>query len=424
MEDNKYLTVTALNRYIKYKFDYDKNLKGILIEGEISNFKRHSRGHFYFTLKDTNSQISCMMFASQTINVAFSPKDGDKVYVKGDVQTYEAGGTYQIYVTSLKNAGLGDLYLKFEQLKKELAEAGLFDERFKKQLPKYPKAIGVITSETGAVIHDIMTTTRRRFPLVKIILYPCLVQGENAKESIVQMIKKANDDNLVDVLIVGRGGGSIEDLWPFNEKIVAMAIFDSRLPIISAVGHESDTTIADYVADKRAATPTAAAEIATPNVIDIKEEINKDILSLNRNIKLKFDDLSQLLLNLDKRLDSQSPLKKLKDEFVKLNNLNHQLNSFMQIKLNNELIRLKHNYESLNKINIVLDNKQSGFNYLIAKLNALNPLSIMDKGYSIAKVNDKIIRSVDDVKRDSDIKLTLKDGFILSKVYEVEKNGK
>ena len=231
MEDNKYLTVTSLNRYIKYKFDYDKNLKGILIEGEISNFKRHSRGHFYFTLKDEYSQISCMMFASSARSVNFSPKDGDKVYIKGDVQTYEAGGTYQIYVTSLKNAGLGDLYLKFEQLKKELSEAGLFDERFKKPIPKYPKVIGVITSETGAVIHDIMTTTSRRYPLVKIVLYPALVQGDTAKESIVAQIKKANLDNLADVLIVGRGGGSIEDLWPFNEKIVAMAIFDSKFQL-------------------------------------------------------------------------------------------------------------------------------------------------------------------------------------------------
>jgi exodeoxyribonuclease VII large subunit len=424
MEDNKYLTVTSLNRYIKYKFDYDKNLKGILIEGEISNFKRHSRGHFYFTLKDEYSQISCMMFASSARSVNFSPKDGDKVYIKGDVQTYEAGGTYQIYVTSLKNAGLGDLYLKFEQLKKELSEAGLFDERFKKPIPKYPKVIGVITSETGAVIHDIMTTTSRRYPLVKIVLYPALVQGDTAKESIVAQIKKANQDNLADVLIVGRGGGSIEDLWPFNEKIVAMAIFDSKIPIISAVGHESDTTIADFVADKRAATPTAAAELATPNVIDIKDEIKKNIIQINRLIQNKLNDLSNMMLQIDKRLDASSPVNRLNNELERLNVLKIRLNNSMNVKINNERVRLKHNYELLNKINNVLDNKNSNFKVLISKLNALNPLLIMDKGFSIAKKDDHIIRSVNDIKKDDTINITLQDGVVLSRVIEVNKNGK
>lgn len=423
--DNKYLTVTALNRYIKYKFDYDNNLKGIMIEGEISNFKRHTRGHFYFTLKDDSSQISCIMFASRAQSVNFSPKSGDKVYITGDVLAYEQGGTYQIYVNTLKNAGIGDLYLKYEALKKELEEAGLFDPKFKKPIPKYPKVIGVITSDTGAVIHDIKTTTERRYPLVKIILYPCLVQGENAKESIVKQIKKANEDNLADVLIVGRGGGSLEDLWAFNEKIVALAIFDSKIPIISAVGHESDTTIADFVADRRAATPTAAAEIATPNVVDIKEYLDKTVNDTLRLIKNKFNDLSQSLSKLDERLDNLSPEHKLKEKKSNLDLYYKNLNLYMLNILNNLTSNLDKT-SSLLKPNIksTLENKVSVYKVLNAKLDSLSPLKIMDKGFSMVKTNNKVIRSIDEVSVGSLVDITLKDGTLKAKVNEVVKNGR
>ncbi len=423
--DSKYLTVTALNRYIKYKFDYDNNLKGIMIEGEISNFKRHARGHFYFTLKDDNSQISCIMFASRAQSVNFIPKSGDKVYITGDVLVYEQGGTYQIYVNSLKNAGIGDLYLKYEALKKELEEKGLFDPIYKKPIPKYPRVIGVVTSDTGAVIHDIATTTARRYPLTKIILYPCLVQGENAKESIVKQIKKANTDNLADVLIVGRGGGSLEDLWAFNEKVVAEAIFESRIPIISAVGHESDTTIADFVADKRAATPTAAAEIATPNVIDIKEYLDETRSRTTRIIKNKFDDLSQSLTKLDERLENLSPIHKLNEKKTNLDLYYKNLNLYM-LNILNTLTSNLDKTSSLLRPNIksVLDNKVSSYKVLNAKLDSLSPLKIMDKGFSVVKTNGFVLRSVDDIKEGANIDVTLKDGSLKAIVNEVVKNGR
>ena len=424
MED-RYLTVTALNRYIKYKFDYDTNLKGIMIEGEISNFKRHARGHFYFTLKDSSSQISCMMFASRAALVNFEPKNGDKVYIKGDVQVYEQGGSYQIYVSSLKNAGIGDLYLKYEQLKKELQERGLFDQKYKKGLPKYPKVIGVITSDTGAVIHDIMTTTRRRYPLVKIILYPCLVQGEFAKDSIVTQIKKANNDKLCDVLIVGRGGGSLEDLWPFNELVVAEAIFNSIIPIISAVGHESDTTIADYVADKRAATPTAAAELATPNVLDIKEDLKNYNLSMTRLINNKLADVSKNLAQLDERLDSLSPIHKLSETKKHLDLFYKNLNLNMFNILTVEKSKLDKLSGNLNPyIKSLIESKTNKYQVLVSRLDNLSPLKIMDKGFSMVKSNDKVIRSVDDVKVNELIDVTLKDGVIKANVKEVLKNGR
>ncbi|MCR5786828.1 MAG: exodeoxyribonuclease VII large subunit [Acholeplasmatales bacterium] len=447
MEEERYLTVTALNRYIKYKFQYDTNLKGILIEGELSNFKRHSRGHFYFTLKDESSQISCIMFASSASKVNFNPKDGDKVYLRGDVQTYEQGGTYQIYATNMKLSGIGDLYLQFEKLKKELASAGLFDERYKKPLPKYPNTIGVITSPTGAAIHDIITTTARRYPLARIVLYPALVQGENAKESVASQIRHANEDGLCDVLIVGRGGGSLEDLWAFNEKIVAMAIFDSKIPVISAVGHEVDFSISDFVADKRAATPTAGAELATPNVVEIRENISEYIHQLTKNIKNKINDKESNLVHILNRLDAQNPLNKLNQTKDKLDSLVERLN----IALNNSIINNTNQLNNYNKslnlllnrhlqaassrldkannllnpyIKRILDNKENEFKLNVEKLKALNPLSIMDKGYSVAMKENKVIKSVKDVKINDTFNLSLKDGTLSACVMEVKENGK
>ena len=288
--EERYLTVSALTKYIKYKFDNDFHLTDVLLEGEISNFKHHSRGHFYFTLKDDNAQITAMMFQSYASKVKFEPQDGMKVYVRGTVTVYEASGVYQIVVKEMKSDGVGDLYLAYEKLKKELQEAGYFNIDHKRNIPRLPKVVGVITSPTGAAIHDIINTIGRRYPLCKIILYPALVQGEGAKESIVKQITQANIDGLCDVIICGRGGGSIEDLWAFNEKIVAMAIYNSEIPIISAVGHEVDFTIADFVADKRAATPTAAAEIATPSVDNLKEYITQSVGRITHNIGVILND--------------------------------------------------------------------------------------------------------------------------------------
>ena len=263
---NNYITITQLSRYLKYKFDEDKNLNTVYLKGEISNFKAHTRGHYYFTLKDEGSRINAVMFSSSVSKLKFMPSDGMKVLVTGKVSVYEATGGYQIYVNDMLEDGVGNLYIAFEQLKKKLEAEGLFDQAHKKKIPRMPKRIGIITASTGAAIRDILTTIKRRYPIAETILFPALVQGKEAGEDIARKIEIANGYD-IDVLIVGRGGGSIEDLWPFNEEVVARAIYNSKVPVISAVGHEVDFTISDFVADLRAPTPTAAAELA---VVDQK----------------------------------------------------------------------------------------------------------------------------------------------------------
>lgn len=401
--EERYLTVSALTKYIKYKFDNDFHLTDVLLECEISNFKHHSRGHFYFTLKDDNAQITAMMFQSYASKVKFEPQDGMKVYVRGTVTVYEASGVYQIVVKEMKSDGVGDLYLAYEKLKKELQEAGYFNIDHKRNIPRLPKVVGVITSPTGAAIHDIINTIGRRYPLCKIILYPALVQGEGAKESIVKQITQANIDGLCDVIICGRGGGSIEDLWAFNEKIVAMAIYNSEIPIISAVGHEVDFTIADFVADKRAATPTAAAEIATPSVDNLKEYITQSVGRITHNIGVILNDKKTQIMHLDRSLDNLKPTAKLQNMRKELDFYLKRLNMLISNQLND---RLNH-YHLLNE-----------------KLKALSPLTIMDKGYSIPYLDGKVVRSVKMVHENDDISLSLNDGKINCKVIGVEENGK
>lgn len=401
--EERYLTVSALTKYIKYKFDNDFHLTDVLLEAEISNFKHHSRGHFYFTLKDDNAQITAMMFQSYASKVKFEPQDGMKVYVRGTVTVYEASGVYQIVVKEMKSDGVGDLYLAYEKLKKELQEAGYFNIDHKRNIPRLPKVVGVITSPTGAAIHDIINTIGRRYPLCKIILYPALVQGEGAKKSIVKQITQANIDGLCDVIICGRGGGSIEDLWAFNEKIVAMAIYNSEIPIISAVGHEVDFTIADFVADKRAATPTAAAEIATPSVDNLKEYITQSVGRITHNIGVILNDKKTQIMHLDRSLDNLKPTAKLQNMRKELDFYLKRLNMLISNQLND---RLNH-YHLLNE-----------------KLKALSPLTIMDKGYSIPYLDGKVVRSVKMVHENDDISLSLNDGKINCKVIGVEENGK
>jgi len=286
----KYITVTQLTRYIKFKIDNDENLNIVFLKGEISNFKAHSRGHFYFTLKDENSRINAIMFASSANRINFTPIDGMKVMIVGKVSVYEANGGYQIYVNEMIEDGIGNLYLEFEKLKKKLASEGLFDKEKKKPIPKFPRTIGIVTAPTGAAIRDILSTIKRRWPIARTILFPALVQGSDAAKSIVKQIEKANTYD-IDVLIVGRGGGSIEDLWCFNEEIVARSIYNSYVPIISAVGHEVDFTISDFVADLRAPTPTGAAEMAVPNMVDFDNYLKQVKIRLNKafmnNIKIK-----------------------------------------------------------------------------------------------------------------------------------------
>ncbi|MBS1477373.1 MAG: exodeoxyribonuclease VII large subunit [Acholeplasmatales bacterium] len=401
--EERYLTVSALTKYIKYKFDNDTHLTDVLLEGEISNFKHHSRGHFYFTLKDDGAQISAMMFQSYASKVKFEPQDGMKVYVRGTITVYEASGVYQIVVKEMKSDGVGDLYLAYEKLKKELQEAGYFNPEHKRSIPRLPKVVGVITSPTGAAVHDIINTIGRRFPLCKLILYPALVQGEGAKESIVKQISKANEDNLCDVIICGRGGGSIEDLWAFNEKIVAMAIYNSKIPIISAVGHEVDFTIADFVADKRAATPTAAAEIATPSVDNLKEYLSQAMSRISHNINIILNDKKTQIMHLDRSLDNLKPI-------TKLQNIKKELDFY--VKRLNMLITSQ------------LNDRNSHYHLLNEKLKALSPLTIMDKGYSIPYVEGKVVRSVKMVHENDNITLAVNDGKINCKVLGVEENGK
>lgn len=401
--EERYLTVTALTKYIKYKFDHDHHLEEVLLEGEISNFKHNSRGHFYFTLKDENAQISATMFAAYASKVKFEPEDGMKVFVKGNVTVYEPSGSYQINVKEIKSDGLGYLYVAFEKLKVELQKEGLFAPEHKKALPKFPKTIGVITSPTGAAIRDIINTIGRRYPLANVILYPAIVQGVDAKDNIVKQIKKANDDSLCDVLIVGRGGGSIEDLWAFNEKVVAYAIYNSNIPIISAVGHEIDFTIADFVADMRAATPTAAAELATPNIEVLKQNINYYVDAYTKRIKSLFEAKKMHLINLDRRLDNNNPMSVLKHKMEQIDSYRQTLNR---------------------QIAVILTNKKHHFDLLRNKLELVNPLKIMDKGYSISSVNEKIITDVKDVNIGDVLTTKMKNGSIVSKVIEVNENGK
>ena len=401
--EERYLTVTALTKYIKYKFDHDRNLEEVLLEGEISNFKHNSRGHFYFTLKDEGAQISATMFAQYASRVNFEPEDGMKVFVRGNVTVYEPSGSYQINVKEIKTSGLGDLYIAFEKLKKELEKEGLFDPAHKKQIPMYPRTIGVITSPTGAAIRDIINTIKRRYPLCSVILYPAIVQGDDAKNNIVMQIKKANIDNLCDVLIVGRGGGSIEDLWAFNERIVAEAIYNSNIPIISAVGHEIDFTIADFVADIRAATPTAGAEIATPSVEVLKDKISFYDRNMTKRINYIFNEAKMRLSNYDRIIESRNPLVILKHKKDYLGNDVIKLNML----INNIIISKKHQFELYK-----------------SALNSLNPLQIMDKGYSINRVNGKILTDIKSVKVGDKLTTELKNGKVVSEVMEVIDNGK
>ena len=417
----KYVTISDLTRYIKAKFDMDTHLSRVYIKGEISNFKHHSRGHLYFTLKDENARILAVMFQSSAKSLNFEPEDGMKVLVSGRISVYETTGNYQIYIDSMEQDGLGNLYLEFEKLKKKLSALGLFDEKYKKQIPKFPKKIGIITAPTGAAIRDILSTIKRRYPICETILFPALVQGVGAKESIVKQIETAQDYDL-DVIICGRGGGSIEDLWAFNEEIVAQAIFKSKIPIISAVGHEVDFTIADYVADLRAPTPTGAAEMAVPNYVDIINLINQYKIRINEGIN---NVIHKNKLRLDKLKDSyvlKNPLVLYEMKEQKLDNIIEMLNKYIQNKLNNSKIK----YEGIIASNILKNpenlfiKKEHQFQLLLNKVELLNPLKILDKGYSVVKLKDKVLKNTDKVSIDDEIDITLAKGNIKAKVIGKE----
>ena len=397
---NDYITVGALTRYIKYRLDNDPNLQEVCLKGEISNFKRHTRGHFYFTIKDEESRISAIMFASNASKVNFDIQDGMKVLVKGKVTVFEQTGNYQIYVSEIKEDGIGNLFELYEKLKKDLEKEGLFKVEHKKPIPKIPNRIGVITAPTGAAVRDIMSTINRRYPLCEVILFPSLVQGKDAKDDIVKNIKLADTYDL-DVIICGRGGGSIEDLWAFNEEIVARAIYECNTPIISAVGHEIDFTIADFVADKRAETPTAAAEMCVPSKADLINLINQMKLRLNKNMNSLVDN-------------NKLRLHKLMDSYILKNPMS--MYEVKEQKLSNDIERLN------GYIKIVLDKKNIKYNHLIEKLDVLNPLNTLKRGYSITKKDNKVITSIKDVKVNDELRVDIKDGYIISNIKEVKEN--
>lgn len=421
----QYLTVSALNRYLKYKLDHDSELQSILLKAEISNFKRHSRGHLYLTLKDESSQISAIMFVSNTKTLNFNPKDGDKVIIEGYISVYEAYGTYQIYIQKMDLDGIGDLYLAYEKLKEELQKAGWFADEHKLLLPKYPKTVGVITSPTGAAVRDIINVINNRFPLTSIIIYPALVQGVSAKESIVAQIEKANRQKLVDVLIVGRGGGSIEDLWAFNEKIVAKAIYDSQIPIISAVGHETDFTISDFVADLRASTPSHAAELAVRNKKEVISEINdyqeRIKLALKNHYNLANKHYQQVINN----TIFQNPLRLIQTKELAYSNLYDRLlkNNPRRIidiqreRIDNLLKQVKSEYKHY------LVQKNSYYHNLIEKLELVNPLNIMKKGFAIVKQDDVIRKNISEIDKAKSLNISITGGEITAKIIDMKGNN-
>lgn len=420
-DSSKYLTVTALTRYIKYKIDSDEHLRQVFLRGEISNFKSHTTGHLYFSLKDETSKINAIMFNTNAKKIEFKPADGMKVLIVGRISVYEATGNYQIYVDEMIQDGVGNLYLEFEKLKKKLAEEGLFDKSKKKSIPLFPEKIGIVTAPTGAAIKDILSTIKRRYPVSKTYLFPSLVQGEFAKDDIVKKIKLAQTYDL-DVLIVGRGGGSIEDLWPFNEEVVARAIFDCKIPVISAVGHEVDFTIADFVADLRAPTPTGAAELAVPNIFDVIKQINNFKIRLNENINTKINYQKLKLDSIKSSFVIKNPMLMYENKKQKIDQLFENLNKNIFINVSKkrmELDNIKKHYILKNPI-VLYEKKKDYLSNLIQKLELVNPLNILKKGYTLTYVEDKLIKNIKDVKIDDTIKIRLSDGFIISKVINKE----
>ncbi len=389
------ISVSDLNRYMKDKVADDEYLKSVFVRGEISNFKHHYTGHMYFTLKDENSLIKCIMFKSSTLTLNFVPKDGMKVNVLGSVAVFERDGVYQIYCKAMQEDGVGDLYAKFKELKDKLEKEGLFDVEHKKKIPMMPKVIGVLTSNTGAVIRDIINVSTRRNPNCYIRLYPVPVQGPGAAEKIVDAIRFMNEHKLADVLIVARGGGSLEDLWPFNEEIVARAIYDSELPVISAVGHETDFTIADFVADLRAPTPSAAAELAVTDIFDLQDRINLYQRRLQLLLRKKVEVLR---LRYEKCMKSRcftDPSYMFQDRYLKLDSLVKNLEKAVNLKMKDYKLK------TVEKI---------------TKLDAMSPLKTLARGYTVVEKDDKLVKSVKDLKKDDIINVRLNDGKIDAKI--------
>ncbi len=430
MQENiKSITVSQLNRYVFRLLGNQSVLQNISIVGELSNVKVYSSGHWYFNLKDQNAQVSCVMFKSAASSLNFRPKDGDAVILSGKVSLYERDGKFQVYVNKMDLDGKGNLYLLFEQLNKKLQAEGLYSEEFKKPIPKFPKVIGVATSRSGAVIQDIINVSRRRWPLSKIVLAPCSVQGENAAPTIVKSIEKLNEMEEVDVIIVGRGGGSLEDLWAFNEESVARAVFASKKPVISAVGHESDTTICDYVADLRAPTPSAAAEVALPNINEVLEYMRSKELQMSRLLSAKVDFSETRLFNLEDKLKTNmvSIIKLLNQKLSHLSENRFLLNPYENLDRKKEAVDI--NADKLEqRMNYLLKNKEQSLARKVASLDALSPLKVLGRGYSMLTRTgeSKPLVSAQDIRKNESLDVFMQDGKLEVEVLDVsiEKEGK
>ena len=448
--ENNYITVTQLSKYLKYKFDNDVNLGKVYLKGEISNFKAHTRGHYYFTLKDEESRINAVMFSSSTSNLKFMPVDGMKVLVTGKITVYVATGGYQIYVSDMIEDGVGNLYIAYEQLKKKLESEGLFREEHKKKIPRMPKKIGIVTASTGAAIRDILTTLKRRYPIVETILFPSLVQGADAAKDIAHKIEIANTYD-IDTLIVGRGGGSIEDLWPFNEEIVARAIYNSKVPIISAVGHEVDFTIADFavvdintvieylekanlrsyngikklINDKQIKLNNLSDSYVLKkpsNIYEVKEQkldmlidkinINMKRILDNTKIRLYTSINSYILTNPSMIYLGRQEL--LKNYIIRINNnINKYITQYKTL-----LFRLENSYV-LTSPDVLYKYKQQKLDSIISKLDVLNPMNTLKRGYTITRSSGKVINSIINVEKNSNLEIEMTDGKIDVKVVKV-----
>lgn len=415
--ESEYLTVSQINSYINKKLKFDNNLKNIHIRGEISNYKTYPSGHSYFTLKDEKSQIPAVMFKGRKRSLKFEPKNGMKVIVKGSIEVYERDGKYQLYAAAITEDGIGNLHIAFEQLKKKLKEEGLFDDDHKKKIPKYPTRIGVITAQTGAAIRDIITTIKNRYPYCEILVFSTLVQGDMAAAQIVRQIKHAQEFD-IDTLIVGRGGGSIEDLWPFNEEIVARAIYDCEIPVISAVGHEIDFTISDFVADKRAPTPTGAAMIAVPDANEVKFMISQLNARLNKSVS---DMISQNKSKLDHI--SQKQILKNPESIYEIKSMTlDNIVTKLELASKNIITDNKNKLMNLENRNIlknpdeIIKMKREPYLRNLDKLTVLNPLLTLKRGYTLTKVEGKVVSSAKDVKSGDKLDVEFDDGIVNTKV--------
>lgn len=420
---NQVWTISTLVRYLKNSLDNDMNIQSILVKGEISNFTNHRSGHLYFSLKDAGGKMNCVMFSSYASKLKIVPKEGMQVIVKAKVSLYEPMGNMQLYVTGMQSDGIGDLYLQFEALKEKLAKVGLFNENHKKQLPKYPKSIGIISAKTGAAIQDVLSIIARRWPIADVSVYPSLVQGEKASENIIQRLLEA-DQNKHDVILLVRGGGSLEDLWCFNNEALAYTIYEMNTCIISGVGHETDTTLVDYVSDQRAPTPSAAAEMITPNIREVSEQIH---LYKNRIIVATQQKLNDERKNISNVMDKS--IFKNAEYFVQ----NDKMRLMMIIKsLYNVEKYVQQNANDLNNAkaalvqNMMLISKDSKtkFRKTLSLLDAFSPLKILERGYSITMKENKAIRSVNDVKDNDKIKIIVNDGKIIANIEKRELSGK